>query len=65
MSIICHHEVFHDSFASPHDVHRIGGFIGRNAKEVLRGIDTKEVHQFLGLNVIVLDERLNGIFILL
>ena len=59
------HEVFHDALAGSHDIHRIGSLIGGDAEEVFRRIDAKEVHQLFGLDVVVLDECLNRVFVLL
>ncbi len=37
--VIGHYQVFHDSLAGAHDVHRVGGLVGGDAEEVLGRID--------------------------
>ena len=54
--VIGHHEVFHDAFGGAHDIHGISCLIGTDTEEMLGGIDGQQVHELLGLDVIVLDE---------
>ena len=63
--VVGHHQIFHNALAGSHDVHRIGGLVGGDAEEVLGGIDRQQVHQPLGLDVVVLDECLHAVAILL
>ena len=63
--VVSHHKVFHDPLAGTHDVHGVGGFIGGDTEEMLGRIDRQQVHQFLCLDVVVLDERLDAVPILL
>ena len=63
--VVGHHQIFHNALAGSHDVHRIGGLVGGDAEEVLGRIDRQQVHQPLGLDVVVLDERLHAVAVLL
>lgn len=55
-----HDEVFHQLFARPHDVGRIGGFVGRNTEEVPGRHFRKERQQAAGVQNIVVQESRNG-----
>ena len=56
--VVCHHQVFHDALAGTHDIHRICRFIRTYAEEMLRRINCQQIHQLLGLDVIVLYQSL-------
>lgn len=61
MVVVGHHQVFHDALAGAHNVYRIGSLVGRDTEEVFGRELAEEVHQFLGLDVIVLNERLHAV----
>lgn len=65
VGVVCHHEILHDTLAGAHDVDRICCLVGRDAEEVLWWIDGQEVHELLGLDIIVLNECLNAVLVLL
>ena len=63
--VVGHHQIFHDAFRSPHDVHRIGSLIGGNAEEVARRKLLEQVHEPFGLDVVVFDKRLHRVAVFL
>ena len=63
--VVSHHQVFHDALAGAHDVHRVGGLVGGDAEEVLGRIDRQQVHQYLRLDIVILDERLHAVAVFL
>ena len=65
MLIISHHQVFHNTLTGPHDVNGVSSLICRNAEEMLWRIYTKQIHQFLCLDIIVFNKCLNTILIFL
>lgn len=62
--VVGHHKVFHNTLAvAPWCLQGLPPYQYRNTKVAFRRIDTKKVHQLLGLDVVVLNECLNGVFV--
>ena len=63
--VVGHHKVFHDTLAGAHDIHGVGSFVGTYAEEMLRRVYREQIHQFLRLDVVILDEGLNAVAVFL
>lgn len=63
--VVCHDEVFHDALGGTHDIDGVGGLVGAHAEEMLRGEGGEQVHEALGLDVVVFYQGLNAITVFL
>lgn len=62
---VTHDHLLHHLLAATHDVDRVGGLVGADAEEMLGLELAKQVHEFLGLDVVVLDEGLHAVLVFL
>lgn len=60
---ISHDQILHDTLAGSHDIYRVCSLVCRYTEEMLGRINAKQVHQLLGLNIVILYQSLNAIFI--